>query len=46
MRPRPKQPKLKIDVDRKAASHVVFGRDDDDGDVYADDSSSGGSSGE
>ena len=25
VRPRPKQPKLKIDVDRKAASHVVFG---------------------
>ena len=46
VRPRPKQPKLKIDVDRKAASHVVFGGDDDDGDVYADDSSSGGSSGE
>ena len=43
-RPRPKQQKLKIDIDRKAASHVVFGGDDDDDEVYADDSSSGGSS--
>ena len=44
VRPRPKQQKLKIDIDRKAASHVVFGGDDDDDEVYADDSSSGGSS--
>lgn len=44
VRPRPKQQKLKIDIDRKAASHVVFGGDDDDEEVYADDSSSGESS--